>query len=395
MALDGRCGTLLLLISIAGGHGVRNLGNLASMKMEQAENFRRGILYFLSTVDIDSGLYSDRDNYLLSANLAESLGEPNIGKYISTGKKRRSEDKALKKNKLFKRVVKAAKDLVKKFSKVSGTVAQFSKRAMQEVSKWLAKHIPDIVLVFMRNVVKSLLPLGDMISIGSDLISAVRLGYDAYKASNVAGAIKSGDFQTVFNTIRKQIKYDAIGKVANSVKTALTGALKLAPPVGQIASVIQSVMGFIVRVYYHFRHTYKMDQVLFMARKLYPKATKEAGRGKGYFKDAAQFHKYFTGIVGDMPVIASYVLGNPLTGSYNGFLSAIQECGGCLSEAQLRSNAKVLDNVKGYARSYIQKHSVKLVSADKVTALALSIAQGKDVNLGNFKREFDALKGRE
>merc|ERR1719384_1741455 len=95
------------------------------------------------------------------------------------------------------------------------------------------------------------------------------------------------------------------------------------------------------------------------------------------YTDAAMFQKWFVGVIDTMPIISSYCLAMPMTGSYLSFLSAVSEKGEPLKDEELKKNKDLFETVKNNAMTFIQQHSVKLSSSDPMVQHSLRVAQGE------------------
>lgn len=99
-----------------------------------------------------------------------------------------------------------------------------------------------------------------------------------------------------------------------------------------------------------------------------------------------------------MPIVASYVMGNPLTGSFTGFLSASSKEGPTLTDAVLEDNSKRLDNVKEYARQFIKESETKIEAKhkrNKLIVMSLQIANGEKISINEFNKEFEEMQKQE
>merc|ERR1712151_1408180 len=125
---------------------------------------------------------------------------------------------------------------------------------------------------------------------------------------------------------------------------------------------------------------YKMECITLDAQKQYEIAQND--RRGGLFRDANKFQKWFKDVIDDMPIVASYVMGNPLTGSFTGFLSASSKGGPALTDWVLGDNLKRLDDVKEFARKFIQESETKIEAKDrknKLIVMSLQIANGDKI----------------
>merc|ERR1712045_610078 len=94
-----------------------------------------------------------------------------------------------------------------------------------------------------------------------------------------------------------------------------------------------------------------------------------------------KFRKWYFKQVEDMPIISCYCLAMPITGHYQGFLSVTSDNGSPLPTPGIRQNLQEFERIKGWARSFIQQHSVILYSAEAQVEDSITIAKGENVNI--------------
>merc|ERR1712045_483695 len=305
-----------------------------------------------------------------------------MGKF-ATKEKMRALEKEMKNSKsLVAQAVEAGKDSIRQLMRGSKTMGRMARQAMKETGEWLLTQIPNIIKTLLCKVVDIILPLGNMVAIGKNLFKFGKQGYASYMTYDLSKDIHEGVPKKVVDAIVKQIKWDVGNAVGDAVSNAVKGLMKVAPPVGQIIAIIEDAMGYITRLFIHFKDIFKTERIIAQAKYEWKLAT--TSRERSLVEDSENFQAFFTDIIDDYPLAACYVMGSPLTGSFNGFLSGTSKCGECLTVKELKHNAKALDIVKDNARSYIKSHSVKLscdrtTPTGKIVGLALDIATGKKV----------------
>merc|ERR1711920_19631 len=234
-----------------------------------------------------------------------------------------------------------------------------------------------------RTVLKELKTVQTLATITKNVVAGVRAAVDVWTTRNLIDDIRQGTPTLIIEGVRKQIKSHGLWSVLGAVGDALTvGMNVLLPGVGELVGTIKSILGYIAELFYHYKDTTKIRAIIADSQKKYQDAAK--GKRGNYVKDAKQFYNWYKGVVEDMPIVSSYALANPLTGNYHGFLSLLSKEGETVTDNQLKKNLKSLDTLKDTARTFIQKHSVKLTcdrttDDGKIVGLALDVVNGKDV----------------
>merc|ERR1712151_1374834 len=168
----------------------------------------------------------------------------------------------------------------------------------------------------------------------------------------------------------------------------------LLPGVGKLVGTIKSFLGYIAELFYHYKDTTKIRAIIADSKDKYQDATN--GKKGNYIQDGSKFYEWYKGVVEDMPIVSSYALANPLTGSYLGFLSLLSKQGKTVTDKQLQENLKYFDTLKDTARTFIQRHSVKLTcdrttNDGRIVGLALDIVNGKEVNPFKLPTDWEAF----
>jgi hypothetical protein len=267
------------------------------------------------------------------------------------------------------------------------------------VGQWLSNEIPKIIKTFVVAILKNLTPLKNIKEIANNLKNAAKAGYTAYRSSDLSKLLRSGEAAQVVEGVILQIKKDAFTHVAQALEQTFTSLVKMAAPVGQIYEAVKQAFTYIAKIYFHFRDIYKMERIIVEATDLYKTAMKQKKQKKqgGMFKDSILFQEWFQDVIDDMPIVASWVMACPLTGSFTGYLSATSKEGQDLTDNVLADNLKRLDEVKGYAIKYIQESETKIQpkNNNKLIAMSLKIAQGEKISVGSFNKEFKKMQRKE
>merc|ERR1712151_452427 len=198
----------------------------------------------------------------------------------------------------------------------------------------------------------------------------------------------------IIEGVRNQITSHGRWSLLDAVGNALTlGLNALAPGVGTIVGTIKDILGYIAELFYWYKDTKKIEAIVKDAQGKYKDVKK--GKKGNYAKDAQKFYKWYKGVVEDMPIVSSYALANPLTGNYHGFLLILSQSGKIVTDTQLKQNLKSLDTLKDKAREFMAKHSVRLVSEDKLVAASIEIAYGREFDAKTFDNMLKDLMQKE
>jgi len=271
-----------------------------------------------------------------------------------------------------------------------------AKEALNQVGQWLCNEIPKIIKTFLGAILSEITPLKDFKKIATNLKEAAVKGYTAYRSSDLSTLLRSGEAAQVVEAIVVQIKKSALTHVAKGLDKGFTSLLKMTPPLGQVYGAMKKAYNYIAKIYFHFRDVYKMERIVHDAHEQYEIAKRD--RNGGLFRDANKFQKWFKDVIDDMPIVASYVMGNPLTGSFTGFLSASSKGGPALTDWVLGDNLKRLDDVKEYARQFIKDSETKIEAKDrknKLIVMSLQIANGDKIKIKDFNKEFERMQKKE
>merc|ERR1712151_1448991 len=151
--------------------------------------------------------------------------------------------------------------------------------------------------------------------------------------------------------------------------------------------------GYIAELFYWYKDTKKIEGIVKDAQGKYKDI--KAGKKGNYAKDAKKFYEWYKEVVEDMPIVSSYALANPLTGNYHGFLSVLSKTGKTVTAEQLKQNLNSLNTLKDKAREFMGKHSVKLVSEDRLVMASIDIAYGREFDAEKFDGMFRDLMRKE
>merc|ERR1712087_166774 len=236
--------------------------------------------------------------------------------------------------------------------------------------------------------------VGTIATLAGNLGNAVEAAWNIWKTRNLIDDIKQGAPSVIIEGVRNQITSHGLWSLLDTVANALTLGLNMAlPGVGNIVATIKDILGYIAELFYWYKDTKKIEAIVKDAKQKY-KYVKKGIKGN-YAEDAHEFYKWYQGVVEDMPIISSYTLANPLIGNYHGFLSILSQTGQIVTDTQLKQNLKSLDTLKTKAREFMDKHSVRLVSKDKLVAASIEIAYGREFDAKTFDNMLKDLMQKE
>jgi hypothetical protein len=233
--------------------------------------------------------------------------------------------------------------------------------------EWLIKQLPDLVSTFMAKVLKSVVKIVDVVTIGKNLMKAAHAAWDTSKTSKLETGIKKGTPLSVIQSVRDQIKTFGLYAFSSAVQDALVFGLKAgAPGAGEVLDWVKKIFECLLSIFIHFHDMWKLDKVIVEARTKY--------QAKLY-TNARAFQAWYLEVIGDMPIISSYCLAMPMTGSYNNFLSVVSGDSNQLSDADLKTNYDLFQKVQANAKDFVKKHSVKLRSKDATVMQSIKAVQ--------------------
>jgi hypothetical protein len=149
---------------------------------------------------------------------------------------------------------------------------------------------------------------------------------------------------------------------------------------GVVVNAIANFFSFIYKLFVRIKDTIKFRKVI-----------EEAAIKDDKYTNADAFQTWFQGVITQLPIISSYCLTMPMTGSFYGFLAATSTNNSSFSFNQLERNNNMFNDVKKRAFSYIGNSDLKVTSTDKMVQQSLTIAQGGGVNLGSTESKSTSI----
>ncbi len=325
-------------------------------------NERKGILYVLShcktsmspsnTPALINSVASTGSSFEAGGRTAAELlkGNQSAAKTWSSGKSQSSTY-----GKAMKTVIKKIKDfvtwLIKKLG--GGPWAQ-----------GIINGLPQMIKAIFGGILAN---ITGVYNIGKGLKGAYKAGKSYYSTRKFSDEIKSGHPKTIIEGVRKQIKDSGWGSFRDAVKAgAMMGVAALNPVVATFVGVLTSAFSFFKDLVHRFKETHKLTEVFTKARELLR---------TGLHRKPAKFQKWFLETIKDMPILSSYFLTMPLTGSYYGFLAVVSYDGSKKSMKQLERNYLVFNDVKKWASKFVKGHAIKIWSDDAIVNHSLKTAR--------------------
>jgi hypothetical protein len=245
---------------------------------------------------------------------------------------------------------------------IAGPVNGILKNALVALGNMLPELLKTILGAMLQN-------LGAAVEIMGNLVKAGRAAAATFSSRHLEDGVLSGHPRVVISSVREQIKGEGYDAIKDVVKTALITGINVANPIaGSVVSAIAAVYKFVTELYARIKARIKLAGLILDARVQL--------KGKLY-DNASAFNTWFLKAISDLPTLSSYCLCMPMTGSYYGFLTLVSTNGSPMNYEQLERNYGEFNDVKVWARKFIQADKIKLQSDDKLVAHSLKVARGE------------------
>lgn len=262
---------------------------------------------------------------------------------------------------LLSTLVSSLGDLLKELCAKMG---EFGVMLLRAISTRLA----DIVLKVFG---AALAQLGAVIDLGKNLAAAVKAAAQVYHSRHLVAATIPGQPRTIVKAVRDQVIGEGKDAMYGAIWTAINIGLNATMPIaGCIMKALVSVYKFIADIVSKNRAIKAIRDVIAGAKVKYDNKAIENGR---------EFRNWFTQVVSQSPLIASYLMCNPYTGSFYGFLAMVASDGSELGFETLQRNLGEFDDTKQAAHRFILASSFQLKSDEKDVGHALRLAVGPPV----------------
>jgi hypothetical protein len=343
---------------------------------DSASHFRRGILFYFGNCQIPS---------ITQRKLTTSIS-------VATGASKNYS-------------IVSAMQNVKSASPAATQIATIVQQALAEAPAWAANFAAQAA-----NEIKSQLPIAitgmlskigyvpgasNIVSVATNLKTAIQKTRAASKAADLAPALRSGEPLVIVDALRKQLSHDAkvaLGKAlynaAQVVAAALTAGAALAG-----AQLVDAIAGFLGYIWDLFNRIFEriLLEAFFKACKLKYQSNDKI------ISDTWQFRLWFSPWVGALPIIASHCICSKITGSYFGFLSALVDdtvpqpkttyerinAGLWGSRSKLEVAYSNYVSLQREATEYARDYYYHFSSHDKMVQMSLTATESGGVDLTN------------
>ncbi len=358
-------------------------GYRGAIDSETAQNLRKGVLFFLSKCQT-SRMPSNMSDFMNDGTDTSS----DMHAFVDTGGAAgwRAEgsafyDKDNKKNGFLESL---SEKLIEYITELA-TMVKLDQYA-GEAARWIVKNLPELLLQVFAGLLSKLTTAVD---IGKGLVQALSAARGVWKTRLIEEGVMSGHPKIVVHTVREQIKNSGYKGIAGAAKAAMVAGVTAIPGAGTVLAVIAnalaSVIAFLYKVFDHFRGMLRLNR-LFEDAKVHMEA-------QLHLRTAA-FTLWFRGAIKYLPIIPSYLMTMPLTGSYYGFLTLVGTDGTEMSYKQLERNFGQFNDVKSWASDFVKDYSIKLHSADPIVMHSINVARGKKQQWENAKGGVLARMGK-
>lgn len=268
-------------------------------------------------------------------------------------------------------------DLIAKLNEYVKDLARYAAEAaafinvdgfIMEAADFIMKGLPDLLIQVLGAVLSRISKVVDVVK---GLAQAGKAAVAVWNSRNLDKAILEGAPSAIITGVRDQIKNSGYDGVKSAIKAGVLAGLSAIPGagdvVGTIASAVASIYGFVTKVFDQFKEIRLLKAVIGDA------TTQLAAK---LYDTPVAFNTWFKKAIAGLPIVSSYCMTAPLTGSYYGFLTLVSADGTELAYKQLERNYAVFNDVKVWARKFVKEHGVKLYSANVVVQHSISAAGG-------------------
>jgi hypothetical protein len=336
---------------------------------EVAYNLRYGTLYFLAhlksdLVPSDWGSFFN-DNVDAGSDVHDLIQTTRkqgvMGTVAATGAGKSTEEAS---KGFLKSLLDALKDYL---GSLAGTAGEYAARAAQ----FVIANLPDLLKTVLGAVLKN---LTSAVEIAGNLVKATRAALATFQSRNLEDAILSGHPRNVIHGVREQIKDDGKGALKDAAKSALlTGISTLNPIAGTVCAAVASVYKFVTDLYSRYKDRLKLSALI-------DDAKKKLGASWLVSRPPEEFNAWFLDAIKDMPLLSSYLMCLPMTGSYYGFLTLVTTDGSEMAYGALERNYGMFNDVKVWARKFVQADKIKLRGDNELVNHSLASARGESAS---------------
>lgn len=317
--------------------------NSTPIPREALENWRKGVTYVMANLSVEGHTQLSWNN-IKNTKTMVSDGKSAVDDLVSAARSPKFPVDAVPDTGVVAQLTEAVKAFL---LKVAGPVTD----ALKHLIEIIVAGIPEV----LKNIASAISSVGlTPAKIASSLYTAISSGVLHYKTASLSKSVHIGSTRDIVESIRSQ----TMGKVKVAIKdmatTALKGAVSLAP-FGALVTAIIGVLEYVAGLYEHYKERIVVSDILKLAC--------ERHHG-GIYKDAGEFNSWFKEQIEKSPLLASYMISLPLTGSYYGFLNLFYDDGTEISSDLLRLNYNNIYGLKEAAAGYIRESKIRLVAAE-------------------------------
>jgi hypothetical protein len=357
------------------------IGTGSAMEGETARQLRHATLFFLANASTTAvpkdvaGFLNDGTDTSGDVQKFEKTGESG-GWQFRNGS---FYDKSNKQNSFLDDVIARLNEYVKDLAEHARAAGAFLNidGIIGEAVAFIAAGLPDLLIQVLGALVSK---ISTVIAVVKGLAQAGKAAVAAWNTRNWETAILKGAPSEIMGSVREQIKNSGYDGVKAAIKAGVLAGLSAIPGVGDvvgaIANAIASVYAFVTKIFDHFRELRLLKVVFADAR------TQLSAK---LYESAAPFNTWFKKTIATLPIVSSYCMTLPLTGSYYGFLTLVAADGTELSYKQLERNYGMFNDVKSWARKFIGDHGVRLHSDNSVVEHSIKAARGEKTTWDNLK----------
>lgn len=270
---------------------------------------------------------------------------------------------------------------------IASKVSDVLKSAQSEAPSWLASaakeaaneiqsHLPSVISGMLATIGQLNVPVaGDLKDFGSNFVTAVKKTYTYWNTRGLDAALRSGEPQIIVGKLREQIGQDAaiaFGKAVYSAAKAVAEALT-AGIAAAVIKVADAIAGFIAYIW----DLYKKYRDRFALKKFFAECSAKFTANDNIIFNTNSYKAWFSGWVGELPIIACHCICSPVTGSYFGFLSTLVE------GDELKSAYGKFVSLKEPAVDYARNYYYQFNSNDPMVKMSLKVIQKGGVDQTN------------
>ncbi|HEY9230443.1 MAG TPA: hypothetical protein VIP11_27575 [Gemmatimonadaceae bacterium] len=366
------------------------IGSGSVQEGKTATELRHATIYFLANCST-SAMPADLKGFLndgtdTSADVQKGVNTSGAGdwRFDKSG----FYDKANKRSHFLDDLSEKLIEYVKEMGKYLRDAASFMNidGLIMDAVDFIRAGLPDLLIQVLGGLLSK---IGAVVDVVKGIAQAGSAAIAIWKTRNWEGAILKGAPSEIISAVREQIKNSGYDGIKSAIKAGVLAGLSYIPAAGDviaaIATAVANIYAFVTKVFDHFKEIRLLNALFGDA--------KTQLRGKLFDRPAA-FNAWFKKAIASLPIVSSYCMTAPLTGSYYGFLTLVSTDGTELAYKQLERNYAMFNDVKIWAKKFVQDHSVKLYSSNVVVQHSISAAHDHKGAWDNMKGGFVTRAGK-